>query len=98
MLSGHDFVDDEGTKRMKQMILYSRNVKIIYPEIDADLVDGSKLNIGINSGMCRCSYIVQVSIVRRHGIILGSTVFVHAINERNIHLKNNIKYVQSLQQ
>ena len=32
------FVDDEGTKCMKRMILYSRNVRILYPEIDVDLV------------------------------------------------------------
>ena len=38
------FMDDEGTKCVKRIILYSRNVDIIYPEIEADLVAGSELN------------------------------------------------------
>ena len=38
------FVNDERMKCVKQMKLYSRNVDIIYPEIEADLVAGSKLN------------------------------------------------------
>ena len=38
------FVDDEGTKWVKRMILYSRNIDIIYPEIDVDSVAGSRLN------------------------------------------------------
>ena len=40
------FVDDEGMKCVKWMILYSRNIDIIYPKIDADLVAGSGLNNG----------------------------------------------------
>ena len=38
------FVNDEGTKRVKQMIVYSRNVDIVYPKIDADPVARSELN------------------------------------------------------
>ena len=37
-------MDDEGTKHVKQMRLYLRNVDIIFPEIDADPVAGSELN------------------------------------------------------
>ena len=80
LITTKNFVDDEGTKCVKQMILCSRNVDYIYPEIDTDLVAGSEL--GINSGMCRCSYIAQVSIFRWHGIVLGSMVFVRATNEQ----------------
>ena len=75
-------VDDEGTKCMKQMMLYSRNIDIIYPKIDADPIAGSELNNRDKlRNVGRCSYIVLVSIVRQHGVILGSTAFVRTINE-----------------
>ena len=40
--------------------------------------------IGINLGMHRCSYIALVSVSRQHGIVLGSTVFLHANINGNI--------------
>jgi len=67
---------------MKQMMLYSRNIDIIYPKIDADPIAGSELNNRDKlRNVGRCSYIVLVSIVRQHGVILGSTAFVRTINE-----------------
>ena len=39
-------------------------------------VDGSGSNNSINLGMCRRSYMLLPSIIRRHLIILGSTVFM----------------------